>query len=132
MLRVEPEIPGVSINVYGNSIEISGETKGQTTYTVTVSGKIQDIFGQKLGEDTRLTFKVGKADPVLVGPEQIFLTLDPAAPKANLFGLCHQLQQTQPEDLCRSTLRLAGFKQYLREWQQTDTSAQNAGQARCR
>jgi hypothetical protein len=57
MLRVEPEIPGVSANVYGNSIEISGETKGQITYTVTVSGELQDIFGQQLGRDTPLTFK---------------------------------------------------------------------------
>jgi hypothetical protein len=62
MLRVEPEIPGVSANVYGDSVEISGQTKGQTTYTVTISGKLQDIFGQQLGKDTRLTFKVGKAE----------------------------------------------------------------------
>ncbi len=73
MLRVEPAIPGVSANVYGNSIEITGQTKGQTTYTVTVSGKIQDIFGQQLGKDTRLTFKVGKAEPVLVNSGQTFL-----------------------------------------------------------
>lgn len=82
MLRVEPEIPGVSANVYGNSIEISGETKGQTTYAVTISGELQDIFGQKLGDDVRLTFKVGKAGSVLVNPGQTFLTLDPATSNA--------------------------------------------------
>ena len=54
-----------------NSIEIHGATRGQTTYTVIVDGNIQDIFGQKLGKNASLTFKVGPAEPVLVGPEQI-------------------------------------------------------------
>ncbi|MBM3125468.1 MAG: hypothetical protein FJZ87_10420 [Chloroflexi bacterium] len=53
MVRVTPEIPGLTVNAYGSVIEISGETRGQTTYTVTVSGLVQDIFGQRLGRDTR-------------------------------------------------------------------------------
>ena len=79
MLTVQPELPGVSANAYGSTINIQGETQGQTTYTVVVDGSVQDIFGQQLGKDERLIFKVGKADPVLVGPDQTFLTLDPAA-----------------------------------------------------
>jgi uncharacterized protein YfaS (alpha-2-macroglobulin family) len=121
MLQVEPEIPGASANVYGNTIEISGgQTKGRTTYTVTVSGKIQDIFGQMLGEDARLTFKVGKAEQVLVGPEGNFLTLDPAASKAvfsvyaiNYTKLNLKIYSVQPSDWPE-------FKQVLRGWRQTD------------
>ena len=64
LLTVEPDIPGVSANLYGDMIVISGQTKGQTNYTVTVSGKFQDIFGQQLGRDARLTFKVGRAEPI--------------------------------------------------------------------
>ena len=127
MLKVEPEIPGVSANVYGNSIEIRGETKGQTTYTITVSGKLKDLFGQKLGDDTRLTFKVGKADPVLVGPGDNFLTLDPAATKAvfsvyaiNYSKLNLKIYAVQPSDW-------PGFKQYLRDWQQTDKPSKMPG-----
>ena len=45
MLHVEPEIPGVSANMYSEVIEISGQTKGQTTYTITLSGELQDAFG---------------------------------------------------------------------------------------
>ena len=71
MLTIQPELPGVSANAYGDNITIQGATQpGQTTYTVAVDGSIQDIFGQQLGKDERLTFKVGKADPVLVGPDQ--------------------------------------------------------------
>ncbi len=121
MLRVEPEIPGVSANVYGNTIEISGVTSGQTNYRVTVSGKIQDVFGQQLGDDTSLTFKVGKADSVLVNTGQNFITLDPTASKKifsvyaiNYNKLDLKVYSVQPSDWTR-------FKEYLREWRQTDT-----------
>ena len=127
MLRVDPEIPGVSANVYSNSIEISGETKGQTTYTVTVSGKLQDIFGQQLGKDALLTFKVGKAGPVLVNTGQNFLTLDPTASKQifsvyaiNYDRLHLKVYSVQPNDW-------PSFQQYLREWQQTDRPSKMPG-----
>jgi uncharacterized protein YfaS (alpha-2-macroglobulin family) len=127
MLRVEPEIPGVSANVYGNSIEISGETKGQTTYTVTVSGKLQDIFGQQLGQDTPLAFKVDKAEPLLVNPEKNFLTLDPTVSKkifsvyaVNYSKLNLRVYAVQPADWPQ-------FKQYLRNWQQTDVPSKMPG-----
>ncbi len=120
MLRVEPEIPGVAANVYGNSIEISGETKGQTTYTVIVSSEIQDVFGQKLGDDVRLTFKVGKAGSVLVNPEQTFLTLDPAVSDArfsfyaiNYSRVNVKIYAVQPTDWPK-------YLQALRDWREQD------------
>jgi uncharacterized protein YfaS (alpha-2-macroglobulin family) len=122
MLMVEPEIPGMTVNVYGNSLEINGETKGQKTYTVTVSGKIQDVFGQQLGSDASLKFKVGKADSFLVNTGQNFLTLDPSASKAvfsvyaiNYKKLNLKVYAVQPADWNQ-------YKQYLRDWQQTDLS----------
>ena len=127
MLRVEPKIPGVSANVYGNSIEISGETKGQTTYTVTLSGKMQDIFGQQLGSDVRLTFKVGKAESVLVNRGQNFLTLDPTVSKKifsvyaiNYNKLNLKVYTVQPSDWTQ-------FNQYLQEWQRTDVPPKMPG-----
>ena len=54
MLSVQPEIPGVSVNIYGDILQIGGMTHGQTLYTVTIAGEIQDIFGQKLGKDETL------------------------------------------------------------------------------
>jgi len=127
MLRVEPQIPGLSVNVSGNSLQIRGETKGQTTYTVSVDGNIQDTFGQKLGADAQLIFDVGSADPILVGPQQTFLTLDPAAPKPvfsvyaiNYTQVNVKIYAVQPSDW-------PGFKLYLREWQQTDKPVQMPG-----
>ncbi len=127
MLRIDPEIPGLSTNVYGNTIEISGETKGQTTYTVTVSGKIQDVFGQQLGKDTRLTFKVDKAEPILVGPGQFFLTLDPTAsePVFSVYAINYnrlnvKVYAVQPTDW-------SAFIFYLQEWQRTENVPQMPG-----
>ena len=120
MLRVDPEIPGVSANIYGDTIMITGMTSGQTTYAVTVSGKVQDIFGQQLGDDVRLTFKVGKAEAALVNPRQNFLTLDPTATKKifsvyaiNYKKLNLKVYAVQPGDWTQ-------YKQYLHDWQQND------------
>lgn len=127
MVTVEPEIPGLSINVFGNTLNLGGETKGRTTYTVTISGDIQDVFGQKLGKDTTLTFKVGSAESVLVGPQQIFVTLDPLAEKPvfsvyaiNYSTLHVKIYAVQPSDW-------PGFKQYLRDWQRTDVQVKMPG-----
>ena len=120
LLTIEPELPGVSVNFYGDTINIQGSTKGSTTYTVVVKGEIQDVFGQKLGKDARLTFKVGQAEPVLAGPEQVFVTLDPSASKPvfSVFDINYprldvKIYAVQPSDW-------PAFKLYLREYQRTD------------
>ncbi len=116
MLVVAPEIPGVTANIYGNTIEISGETRGRTAYTVTVSGKIKDVFGQELGRDSALTFRIGSAEPVLSGPGQNFVTLDPAsrAPVFSVYAINHnsvdvKIYAVEPQDW-------DAFKVYLRDW----------------
>jgi len=127
MLSVAPEIPGMTVNVFGNSIEINGETKGRTTYTVTVSGRIQDVFGQQLGRDESLKFKVGKSAPFLVNTGQNFLTLDPSATRAvfsiyaiNYKKLDLKIYAVQPADW-------RAYKKYLRDRQQTDVPPEMPG-----
>ncbi len=120
LLTITPEITGVTVNFYGDTINIAGATQGSTTYTVVVNGDIQDAFGQKLGKDARLTFKVGQAEPSLAGPEQVFVTLDPSASKPvfsvyaiNYQKLDVQVYAVQPSDW-------PAFKNYLRQYQSTD------------
>ncbi len=127
MLRVTPAIPGMVVNIYGDTIVISGETKGQTTYTVTLSADLKDIFGQNLEKDERLTFRVGKAEPRLYGSDQIFITLDPAMKKPvftvyaiNYARIAVEIYAVQPDDW-------EGFAQYMREWRQTDKVPQLPG-----
>ena len=37
MLSINPELPGASVNIFGDTIQIQGASQGQTTYQVTVS-----------------------------------------------------------------------------------------------
>ncbi len=127
MLRVDPEIPGVRVDIFGDIINIRGATQGQTTYTVYVSGEIQDIFGQKLGDDNNLTFRVGPAEPVLVGPDEIFVTMDPFSkePVLSLYTINYnkldlQIYAVQPSDWL-------AFQEYLREYQRTDRPPEPPG-----
>ncbi|WP_152974031.1 alpha-2-macroglobulin family protein [Levilinea saccharolytica] len=104
-LSISPELAGVSANIYGDTLQIQGDTRGQTTYTLTLSGQIQDVFGQTLGKDAVLKIKVGKASPILVGSQQNFITLDPAASKPvftvytiNMRQLDVQIYAVRPND----------------------------------
>lgn len=81
MITVKPEIPGLIVELYGNSVELRGATQGRTTYEVTVPGEITDSFGQTLGETQTLTFQTGPATAFLTGPNNNFLTLDPSSSK---------------------------------------------------
>ena len=122
MLTIEPELPGV-IGQYLWRLRSRSRapTKGQTTYTVTVRGSIQDVFGQTLGKDARADLQgwAGRARS-WSGPGR------PSSPstrrqKARPFPftpsiipeLDVQIYAVQPSDW-------PAFKQYLREYQRTD------------
>ncbi len=120
MVTIEPELPNASVNIYGNTINIQGNTEGRTTYWVTVDSSIQDIFGQTLGKNEKIKFRIGSADPVLYGPDEIFITMDPADldPALSVYTINHnkinlEIYQVEPSDW-------PAFLQYLRDYQRTD------------
>ncbi len=127
MLRIQPELPGASINIIGNTISIQGATSGQTIYRVVLAGDIEDIFGQQLGKETSLTFKVGPAEPLLFGPDQTFITIDPAAsqPAFSVYAINYskldvKIYSVQPSDW-------PDYRKYLREYQDSNAKAQLPG-----
>ena len=120
MLSIEPELPGAVVNILGDVIEIRGMTEGQTTYKVTVDGDIRDVFGQTLGEDEQLRFKIDSAEPFLIGPDDIFVTLDPSAtdPLLSLYTMNYnrlkvKVYDVEPDDWL-------DFTAYLRSYYETD------------
>ncbi len=115
-LEISPALPGASVDIYNNTIEIGGVTEGRTTYSVRVLGEIKDIFGQTLGRDEQVRFKIGSAEPFLVGPEERFITLDPSdtSPAVSLYLMNYkkldvQIYAVQPSDW-------ADFQTYLAEY----------------
>lgn len=120
MLKITPELPGVSANVSGTTITIQGETKGRTNYTITLDANIQDVYGQKLGKTGSLIFKVGPADKLLTGPNQTFISLDPASgdPALSVYSINYtkldvNIYSVQPADW-------PAFLAYLKDYQRTD------------
>ena len=113
MLTISPELPGAAVDIVGDTITIQGATAGSTTYKVVVDGDISDIFGQKLGRNETLRFKIGQAEPVLIGPQKTLVTLDPAAgkPVLSLYTINYnkldvEIYAVQPSDW-------PAYKQYL-------------------
>jgi uncharacterized protein YfaS (alpha-2-macroglobulin family) len=82
-LTVTPEIPDVKIIQGGTVIQVQGMTKARTSYKVVVSGGVLDEFGQTLGKDESLSFKVTDARPTFFGPNGM-VVLDPVAKKPTL------------------------------------------------
>src|SRR5262245_22926429 len=90
-IRVAPELPGMKVNNYGNWVNIEGQSKGRTVYTVTLDASIRDIYGQTLGENKPLTFRVGDAMPNLAATAEGLAALDPySQPKFSVFSINHQ------------------------------------------
>jgi hypothetical protein len=120
MLYVEPAIPGVSVNVYDNMLEISGMTVGRTNYRVRVDGDLRDIFGQTLGEDTTLTFSVGPAEALLTGPNQMLVTLDPQASQPVFSVYAINYEQIDVEIYAVQAEQWDDFTAALRAWDRSD------------
>jgi uncharacterized protein YfaS (alpha-2-macroglobulin family) len=90
-IRVKPELPGMKTEVWGDTIEITGPTRGRTTYQVTLSAAIRDQFGQTLGEDKTVIFKVGSALPAVAASGEGLVVLDPnGPPRFSIYSINHQ------------------------------------------
>ena len=118
MLRIEPALPGASVDVAGNRITIRGTTTGRTTYRVHVDGSIQDIFGQTLGKDATLAFKVGSAESVLFGPEETLVTLDPSSDRPVLTVYAINYDRLKVRAYQVGPADWSAFQRYLRDYYQ--------------
>ncbi len=128
LVSVQPEIPGLIIENFGNTIRLRGATAGRTEYTVTVDGAIRDVFGQTLGESQTLTFVTGSAPQALIGPNANFITLDPSAAKPvftfysiNYERLRVQVYAVTPQDWPK-------YMAYLQEFDSTQDSPEPPGE----
>lgn len=115
-IRVEPELPGLKIQANGNWINIEGQSRGRTTYRVTIDAQLKDIFGQTLGQNKTVTFNVGSAQPGLAAAAEGLTVLDPfAAPRFSVFSINHQ--QLKVSLYAVSPEHWGQFAVYMREEQ---------------
>ncbi len=110
-VRITPELPAATVNVYGDTVQIQGRSAGRTTYTVKLNAGLRDIYGQTLGRDQDVIFAVGAAQPAFYAAGGNLIVLDPAAKPAysvytvNYSRLAVQAYAVTPDDW-------AAFKTY--------------------
>ncbi|HSJ92227.1 MAG TPA: alpha-2-macroglobulin family protein, partial [Ilumatobacter sp.] len=113
LVAIEPAIEQLGINVYGSFVEITGATEGRTTYEVTFSGRLQDVFGQTLGERETVQFDVGPAKPALRGLDRQWITTDPTAefPSITVTSINHDEVRVRAWAVSPANVR--EFREYL-------------------
>src|SRR5262249_44776405 len=103
-VRVQPEVPGMKVQIFGNNMRISGLTRGRTTYHLTLDASIKDQFDQTLGKDAVEAFNVLTAEPSLAAAKAGLVVLDPYGParylvfSTNYATLKTSLYAVGPED----------------------------------
>jgi alpha-2-macroglobulin len=80
-VAVQPAIPGMTVVRQGSIIAVVGRTQPNTRYSVTVSPRVRDEFGQTLGAVYTTAFQVGAPFPELAGFADRMVVLDPAGPR---------------------------------------------------
>jgi uncharacterized protein YfaS (alpha-2-macroglobulin family) len=80
MLRVEPALPAMAVDVLGSWLHVRGRMKGGTRYTVTFTPELRDVFGQTLGAPARAQFTTTHLERHLMATSGGFVVLDPSAP----------------------------------------------------
>ncbi len=93
LITIEPAIKDVVIDTDGSNgiIYIRGRKKPNTTYNITISGKMIDYYKQPLGEDVTSVFKVGTEQPQFIGDGEDFVTLDPnGKPEYSIYTRNHE------------------------------------------
>jgi alpha-2-macroglobulin len=90
MVRVEPALASLKVDVNGQWMNIRGASKARTTYRVTLSSALPDVFGQTLGQDVSLTFSVTAAEKTLFAPGGAMVVVDPTAgPRFSVYSTNH-------------------------------------------
>lgn len=128
LLTIEPAIPGVIVELFGNTINIRGATSGRTTYKVTVDGAIEDIFAQTLGDPQTLTFQTGPAAQSLVGPNSSFITLDPSGGKPTFSVYTVNYDQLRVRAYAVGPEEWILYQQYQRDYAYQENPPEPPGQ----
>ena len=78
---IQPAMEGVKPVITGNVLHFYGIKKPDTSFKLTLHQSLKDVFGQTLGKDVALEFKVGPADPLISLSGGGFVVLDPDGPR---------------------------------------------------
>jgi hypothetical protein len=104
LVRVQPAIEGMRVQASHTQLYITGNTRPNTRYTVTVDPRLRDRFGGGLGTAATATFQVGAPFATLAGPAHNVVVLDPQGPRSvSVFSREHRrlrvrIHRVAPDD----------------------------------
>lgn len=119
-VTVKPTVENLRVQAVGSSLYISGNKIGNTTYTVSVSEKLTDTFGQTLAQPLSFAMKTGRAPQMLSHGYGTFTVLDPTVKGAlplfttNIEALDLEVYQVTPSDW-------GAYLKYLYDYQSSYT-----------
>ena len=128
MIRIAPELPGAVVRPSYNTLTIQGMTQGRTTYSVFIDGSLQDAFGQTLGQDETVTFKVTTSRPFLTGPQDMLVTLDPSASEPQLTVYTMNEPELSVKAYAVSPADWPAYVEYRREAEEFESNPTPPGQ----
>jgi hypothetical protein len=79
MVQISPELKNGVLSISGSSLNISGQSKGRTSYQITLKAAIRDQFGQSLEKDHTVTIEVGSAEPTMYASWEGMAVVDPSS-----------------------------------------------------
>ncbi|MBF0529774.1 MAG: hypothetical protein HQK55_11005, partial [Deltaproteobacteria bacterium] len=114
-VSVDPQVADLKVEANGRYLSIRGQTKGRTTYTVRLKADLKDEYGQTLGREQTLTFKVGSSFPLLTAPGGNFVVLEPGAkPAYSVFTINHNRLKVRLYSVNAADFQAA--KEYMAEY----------------
>jgi uncharacterized protein YfaS (alpha-2-macroglobulin family) len=119
LVSVEPELSGMRVDLFGNNIQITGNSQGRTKYTVTLGAEITDVFGQKLGEDVTVNFQVGPASAYLSVPGDRFVVMDPSG-KPTLSAFSVNIPRVNVEIYAVEAADFVDFLTFFQDYNRAD------------
>ena len=121
LVSVQPELSGMRVEVWGNNLQITGNSQGRTKYTVTLDAEITDVFGQKLGQDAVVTFQVGPAEAFLSVPGDRFVVMDPSG-KPSISAFSVNIPRINVEIYSVEPGQFIDFLSFLQDWNRPDSA----------
>ena len=119
LVSVAPELSGLRVEVFGNNLQISGNSQGRKKYAVTLKADITDVFGQKLGQNVTVNFQVGPADAFLTVPGDTFVVMDPSG-KPTLSAFSVNMPRLNVEIYAVEATDFADFLSFFQDYNRAD------------
>ena len=111
-VTVSPELAGRTAVVSYTTLVVRGATNARTEYTVTIPGSFTDIYGQTLGDDTKVTIQIGSASPS-IQPYETITTLDPFVDEQSLSLLSVNHDELRVRIFAADPAEFGAYLQYV-------------------